>query len=168
MYLHSLLEEVERRNFKIIVDEKLIETRNSLLKICSSFKNGFLKKFSSEQLSFLWSVYDQNVFFGDNEKAMAIQEFLIPLLQASNNDNEKIKNLFNTYDELLKKCSITDNLEQYLKEQKEDTFYYIGINEFVFNYYKDNPKSEWKIKAILQYGFHFEFGEAKKYTDSSF
>ncbi len=167
MYLYSLLEDVEKRTFKI-VDDKLIETRKALLQTCSSIQNGLYKQLSDESLSLLWSIYDKSIFLSDNEKATAARELFLSLLQGSKNDNEKIIKLFNIYDDLLKKCLITDNLEQCLKEQEEDTFYYIGINEFVLKYYAENPNSEWKIKAVLQCGFPFEFGETKKYSDSNF
>lgn len=167
MYLYSLLEEVEKRNFQI-TENKLIEFRKSLLQTCNSMQNSIYKQLSDKNLNFLWTLYDNSVFLGDKEKASKARNLFMALLQGSKDDNKKILNLFNTYDDLIKKCSVTDNLKQILKEQKEDTFYYIGINEFVLNYYKENPNSEWKIKAVLQYGFPFEFGDAKKSSDSEF
>lgn len=44
----------------------------------------------------------------------------------------------------------------------------MGINEFVLKYYAENPNTEWKIKAVLQCGFPFEFSDAKKNSNSNF
>ena len=66
---------------------------------------------------------------------------------------ESLKNYFN----LTIPCTCTDNLAEYLDEEKSKTFYYVGINQFVLDYYKKNPNSVWKIKAILQLGFPFDF-----------
>ncbi len=67
-----------------------------------------------------------------------------------------------------KEILVADNLEEELKNCKEDTFYYISTNKFVLDYYKKNPESEWKIKAVLQFGFPFEFIDEIKGKDLTF
>lgn len=87
------------------------------------------------------------------------QEIMTKLL---NGDIEEIKRKYNK-ETIIKYLSsdfstiCTDNLEKYLEEEKDDTYYYIGVNQFVLDYYKNNPNSEWKIKAILQLGFPYDF-----------
>ncbi|MBR0099826.1 MAG: hypothetical protein IJP90_08940 [Treponema sp.] len=53
---------------------------------------------------------------------------------------------------------VKDNLKELLdKETSGQDFFYVGINQFVLDYYKDNPNSKWKIKYIFQLGFPFLF-----------
>ena len=69
--------------------------------------------------------------------------------------------------QLINSATVSDSLEQYLKEQTDDNFYYVGINQFVIDYYAANPNSEWKLKAILQVGFPFEFADPKCKSENS-
>lgn len=57
--------------------------------------------------------------------------------------------------------SVSDNLEEYLENEKGNVYFYFGINRFVLDYYKKNTQSKWKIRAVLQFGFPFDFGEVK-------
>lgn len=66
-----------------------------------------------------------------------------------------------------KKYKVYDNLEKYLTESSSNTFYYVGINQFVIDYYNKNPNTEWKLKAVLQFGFPFDFAESKNENKSS-
>ncbi len=52
---------------------------------------------------------------------------------------------------------LTDNLSEILNSSLEEYVFYVGINDFVLDYYKQNPKTNWKIKAIFQLGNPFLF-----------
>ena len=52
---------------------------------------------------------------------------------------------------------LTDNLSAILDSSNEQYVYYIGINDFVLDFYKKNPKTNWKIKAVFQLGNPFLF-----------
>lgn len=62
---------------------------------------------------------------------------------------------------LISSASVSDSLEEYLSEQTDSIFHYVGINQFVIDYYTANPNSEWKLKAVLQVGFPFAFTDPK-------
>jgi hypothetical protein len=87
---------------------------------------------------------------------------------SSDKANDEIDNLIKDFTDIISTVKVSDCLSKYLNEEKTDVFYYIGINDFVFDYYKDNPNSDWKIKAVLQCGFPFEFSDAKKNSNSNF
>lgn len=52
---------------------------------------------------------------------------------------------------------LCDNLQDLLNFTENENVFYVGTNQFVLDYYKDNPNSEWKIKSIFQLGFPFLF-----------
>jgi hypothetical protein len=54
-------------------------------------------------------------------------------------------------------CHLADNLSELLISAHEEYVFYVGINDFVLDYYKQNPKTNWKIKAIFQLGNPFLF-----------
>ncbi len=93
----------------------------------------------------------------DNE----ISEIITLLKQLDSKDSAEANVLSETLMKLIDNAYISDDLSNRLAEEKSDIFYYIGINEFVLKHYEDNPNSEWKIKAVLQCGFPFEFGKSK-------
>lgn len=110
IYTGELLENVEKRNFKVYYDETLPE-----------------------------------LFEIVKEKFLADER---------DDDYKKIvKNLAKKYNEI----QVVDNLKEELQNQKEDVFYYVSTNNFIIDYYKNNPNTEWKIQAVLQIGFPFQY-----------
>lgn len=110
IYTGELLENVEKRNFKVYYDETLPE-----------------------------------LFEIVKEKFLADER---------DDDYKKIvKNLVKKYNEI----QVVDNLKEELQNQKEDVFYYVSTNNFIIDYYKNNPNTEWKIQAVLQVGFPFQY-----------
>ena len=142
MNYYSLLQEIEERQFIVDYDEKYIEKE-------------ILCYHASELLAERMEMLRANHFRVKETATSGLEEE--SQLLNSLSDEEKKKIIFSDY-----KLVCKDNLEKYLGEEKSDTFYYVGINQFVLDYYKDNPKSEWKIKAVLQLGFPFGFVPAKK------
>lgn len=55
---------------------------------------------------------------------------------------------------------VEDNLAELLENSKDNTFFYIGVNQFVLSYYKNNSTTEWDICAIFQIGFPYSFPAA--------
>lgn len=80
---------------------------------------------------------------------------------SSDKATDEIDNLIKDFTDIISTVKVSDCLSKYLNEEKTDVFYYIGINDFVFDYYKENPNSKWKIKAVLQCGFPFAFAKPK-------
>lgn len=149
----DLWDDVTKRSFGLDCWQKLLDLRKLIMK--SSGPNRIV--LSAEDLEFWWNYLGLCILKGDLKKAESIRG----LLSASGTgeckrDDGYLKNLWNQYDDLLKKCVVSDKLETYLNKQENDVFYYMGINDFVKDYYKKNPNSEWKIKAILQFGFPFD------------
>lgn len=60
---------------------------------------------------------------------------------------------------------INDNLKEILDSSKEPNVFYVGTSNFVLNYYKNNPSTEWKIKNIFQLGYPYRFLESEKNKD---
>lgn len=54
-------------------------------------------------------------------------------------------------------CQIEDNLAELLNKTTDDTFYYIGVSQFVTSYFINNPNTTWDIFAVFQIGFPFVF-----------
>ena len=52
---------------------------------------------------------------------------------------------------------VEDNLSELLNNTSDETFCYIGINQFVETFYLNNQNTEWDIFAIFQLGFPFVF-----------
>ena len=94
IYTGDFLEDVEKRDFNIEFDEKIIE------------------------------FFDWFPTLTEDEKTTkeAIKKFELV-----------IKFLFQD-----KKYKVYDDLENYLNEEKSNTFYYVGINQFVIDYYNKN------------------------------
>ena len=118
IYTGDFLEDVEKRDFNIEFDEKIIE------------------------------FFDWFPTLTEDEKTTkeAIKKFELVM-----------KFLFQD-----KKYKVYDDLEKYLNEEKSNTFYYVGINQFVIDYYNKNPDSEWKLKSVLQFGYPFDVAKPKK------
>lgn len=55
---------------------------------------------------------------------------------------------------------VEDNLAELLNSTDEDTFYYVGINQFVVSYFFEHPDTEWDISAIFQLGFPYLYPAA--------
>lgn len=60
---------------------------------------------------------------------------------------------------------IKDNLKELLDSSEEQIVFYVGTSNFVLDYYKNNPKTEWKIKNIFQLGYPYLFLESEKNKD---
>lgn len=162
----KLYNDVENRTFEIQNSKELVYAKKQFLKSLFSDKASVINQIDIEHRTFLINMVDTEFIMEDQFKQFEAAKQLI--FKLSSKDEEIIKDIkkkWNLYEDELKKASVTDNLEQYLSEQKETTYYYIGINKFVEDYYKNNPNSEWKIKAILQLGFPFEFAEPKIQDD---
>ena len=56
----------------------------------------------------------------------------------------------------IEKQKVEDNLYELL-QNSETELVYIGTNQFVLDYYENNPNSEWHIRSIIQLGFPFLF-----------
>lgn len=97
-----------------------------------------------------------------------ISEIITSIKQMDSKDSANINKLSESLITIIDNASVSDDLSTRLSEEKSDTFFYMGINEFVLKYYAENPNSEWKIKAVLQCGFPFEFSDAKKNSNSNF
>ena len=52
---------------------------------------------------------------------------------------------------------VEDNLAELLDETTDDTFYYVGISDFVISYFKTYLDTEWNIRAIFQIGFPYSY-----------
>ena len=55
------------------------------------------------------------------------------------------------------KNELRDNLQELLESSNLQDVFYVGTNQFVLDYYKNHPDSEWKIKNIFQLGFPLFF-----------
>lgn len=97
-----------------------------------------------------------------------ISEIITSIKQMDSKDSANTNKLLESLITIIDNASVSDDLSTRLSEEKSDTFFYMGINEFVLKYYAENPNSEWKIKAVLQCGFPFEFSDAKKNSNSNF
>lgn len=97
-----------------------------------------------------------------------ISEIISLIKQTDSTKTEEVNKLSEVLINLMETMSISDNLETLLAEEKSDVFYYMGINELVLNYYNKNPDSKWKIKAVLQCGFPFEFSISKNIQNLDF
>ena len=142
MNYYSLLQEIEERQFIVDFDEKYVERA-----VFYTHAHDLL----AERIDTLRANHSFNIesaTVGLEEEVQIIKSF----------SDEEIKMISSSENKIICK----DNLEKYLEEEKTDTFYYVGINQFVLDYYKDNPKSEWKIKAVLQLGFLLDLFLQKK------
>ncbi len=97
-----------------------------------------------------------------------ISEIITSIKQMDSKDSANTNKLLESLITIIDNASVSDDLSTRLSEEKSDTFFYMGINEFVLKYYAENPNSEWKIKAVLQCGFPFEFSDAKKNSNSNY
>lgn len=168
MEFWKLYNDVENRNFEIHNGKELLEARKKFLNSLFSGNTLLVNKMDSDDRQFLVNLLKKE--FTEN-RFEAFESAKKIVFKSSSNDEEEIRNIkkmWNQYEDEFKKASVTDNLEKYLTEQKETTYYYIGINKFVMDYYKNKPDSEWKIKAILQLGFPFEFADSKIEDESYF
>lgn len=52
---------------------------------------------------------------------------------------------------------VDDNLAELLQKTTEDTFYYIGISDFVIAYFQNHRETDWDIHGIFQIGFPYSF-----------
>lgn len=59
------------------------------------------------------------------------------------------------YDE--KTHQVKDDLSERIQSITENTFYYIGVTDFVDSYFKNNPDTEWNLSGIYQIGFPYTF-----------
>lgn len=50
---------------------------------------------------------------------------------------------------------VEDNLAEFLDNTDEDTYYYVGINQFVVSYFYNHPDTEWDVFGIFQLGFPY-------------
>lgn len=142
MDYYSLLQEIEEKQFIIDYDEKYV-------------KKTVLYNQASELLEERLVMLQINNFRVKETATSGLEEEAQIVNSFSDEEKKKIRSSDN-------QIICKDSLEKYLEEEKSDTFYYVGINQFVLDYYKDNPESEWKIKAVLQLGFPFGFVPAKK------
>ena len=168
MEFWKLFNDVENRNFEIHNGKDLLEARKKFLNSLFSGNTLLVNKMDSDDRQFLVNLLEKEF---TEKRFEAFESAKKIVFKSSSNDEEEISNIkkmWNKYEDELKKTSVTDNLEKYLTEQKETTYYYIGINKFVMDYYMNNPDSEWKIKAILQLGFPFEFADSKAEDESDF
>lgn len=55
---------------------------------------------------------------------------------------------------------VEDNLAELLENTSEDTFYYVGINQFVVSYFDNHSDTEWDISAVFQLGFPYIYPAA--------
>ena len=168
MEFWKLYNDVENRNFEIHNGKELLEARKKFLNSLFSGNTLLVNKMDSDDRQFLVNLLKKE--FTEN-RFEAFESAKKIVFKSSSNDEEEIRNIkkmWNQYEDEFKKASVTDNLEKYFTEQKETTYYYIGINKFVMDYYKNKPDSEWKIKAILQLGFPFEFADSKIEDESYF
>ena len=96
----------------------------------------------------------------DKEKILKTKLDIVSYIKQA--DSSKFNEIDNMIDNLISNTSVSDGLENRLAKELGNTFYYVGINEFVLNFYKKSPDTAWKIKAVLQCGFPFEFADPKK------
>lgn len=153
----DLWDEVTKRNFGADCLAELFELRKRIMRLVPSGNEVIVNILSEEQIKGLWDIYDRSVLVTNRDtiRMTQMKELVKSILTLTRKD-EAVQNLWSQYDNLLKKCFVSDNLEVYLGEKDKDVFYYMGVNDFVKDYYKKNPNSEWKIKAILQFGFPFD------------
>lgn len=149
MDTYTLFHEVETRNFKIKNDDRILE----FITWC--------KQMDSKNTENKNTILEAVMGIIDNPPEIIKQMAL--KFTKDELEYKFIKMLLDMIDNVV----VSDDLANRLSEEKSDTFYYIGINEFILQYYTENPNSEWKIKAVLQCGFPFGFREAEKYTDSN-
>lgn len=153
MFTGPLYESVTTRQFNINNYERITYLQKEILETILALpivNNEIVKEIVIKLLS---------IFFKENNSGISSKFDILKLFEKLDLDENKKKNLIGLVDEYIKlndSLEITDDLANLLEEYNGDTFYYIGINHFVTNYYKNNPNSEWKIKAILQIGFPFE------------
>lgn len=69
---------------------------------------------------------------------------------------------FNLNDEM---SDLKDNIKDLLDSSNEQTVFYVGTSNFVLDYYKNNPSTEWKIKNVFQLGYPYLFLESESNKD---
>ena len=161
MNIFDFVEDVERRTYTISNEKDLLAARKNFLSSLISNPNSAMNKLDPDDRFFLIQLLEKELLGEQFERTEQTRNMILKLSSDDEKERSKISNLLNQYENLLEISSVTDSLERNLAEQKGMTFYYIGINQFVLDYYNKNPDSEWKIKAILQMGFPFDFGETK-------
>ena len=160
MDIWELVKDVETRDFRIKNGKGFVEARKNFFRSIFSNNALLVNKMDSDDRQFLFDLLENEL---SKERYEAVSKLLKVLFVSSseNEDINDIKQLWNQYEMEFKTFSVIDDLQEKLAEQEKTTFYYIGINEFVLDYYRNNPNSEWKIKAILQMGYPFDFANSK-------
>lgn len=148
----TLYDNVLKRDFKINQFDKISDLQK---KILVTFIDAGKNEISEKLLFKLLSIVTCESI-ADNSTILDVIE-LFEKSEYSTAVKKTIKELLQEYIQLIKNLEVSDGLDELLNSCDGDTFYYVGVNSFVSDYYLKNPNTKWKIKAILQVGFIFDF-----------